>query len=255
MPFTKEQLDEMRTAYGDVRPTYERLLLTFTRHAFREERSREFAHHGFGRRVLLLSRCMFNIFAVCPPDRVEKPSREERADLMINLHAFAFNVFGALDNLAWVLTVERRIKDAAGHELKRTSIGLGPKCEALRGGLSQGFRDQLATFDAWFGQLEDFRHALAHRIPFYVPPFTANEQEHERLRAIEVERYAAISAHEFERADRLDEEEHAIGRFTPWITHSFGERAQIIYFHPQILADWATVRDIADATLRELGLP
>jgi hypothetical protein len=40
----------------------------------------------------------------------------------------------------------------------------------------------------------------------------------------------------------------ALTEFKPWMQHSFGERSKIVVFHPQLLADFATVEArLADA--------
>ena len=67
------------------------------------------------------------------------------------------NLFGALDNLAWIWVSEKPLK------VGKREIGLGPKCELVRISFSPEMRDFLIGLDAWFAHIIDFRDALAHR--------------------------------------------------------------------------------------------
>lgn len=46
----------------------------------------------------------------------------------------------------------------------------------------------LAEHDAWFEYLEDYRHALAHRIPLYIPPRQLGPTAQGEFAAIVVQR-------------------------------------------------------------------
>src|SRR5205085_2909290 len=61
-----------------------------------------------------------------------------------------------------------------GKHLSPMAIGLLPKYVLVRASLPQHFREYLASFDEWFGYLENYRHALAHRVPLYIPPRSLN---------------------------------------------------------------------------------
>jgi len=55
-----------------------------------------------------------------------------------------------------------------------------------------------------------------------------------------------------EEYDRLQLEQKKLGRFRPWMTHSQFEKAPSIVFHPQMLADYATVDEFGRTMLEEL---
>ena len=56
--------------------------------------------------------------------------------------------------------------------LRPKSVGLGKKNIGVRGSLSVTLQEYLKELDPWFEHLENFRHALAHRIPLSIPPYT-----------------------------------------------------------------------------------
>jgi hypothetical protein len=101
--------------------------------------------------------------------------------------------------------------------------------------------------------MEDFCHALAHRIPLYVPPYTVAPANIERHDGLEREKTSAMSRGDFSGYERLDAEQVSLGKFTPAMTHSHSEACGTVAFHAQVLADWNTVAEIADKLLAQLN--
>jgi hypothetical protein len=174
------------------------------------------------------------------------------SDLAINLQGFVFNIFGCLENLAWVWVKEKDIRDSKGEPLVNSQIGFGGKYKFVRKSFSDDFRHYLDGLSEWFSQMEGFRHALAHRIPLYVPPYIVNDEEVAKEQELEQSRREALRRHEFDKYERLTNELDAIGKFVPWMTHSFSEKSRQVVFHPQIIADWNTVVEISEKFLAEL---
>ena len=103
--------------------------------------------------------------------------------------------------------------------------------------------------DEWFAYLDDFRHALAHRIPLYIPPYrvlTSQVADHQQLRGRETE---VLIRGDLEERKRVTAERLALGGFAPCIMHSFEEEAA----HPQMLGDFKTIEELAQKMLVELG--
>src|SRR5712691_8547084 len=105
--YTAEQLAQLQEGYYSVNPAYERLLGEYLSLALANEAAYEFVRHGFVRRLGTLKRCIENVYSVYLPERCDKPTRNECLDLAINLQSFIFNVFGCIDNLAWVWVKEK----------------------------------------------------------------------------------------------------------------------------------------------------
>ncbi|WP_341705020.1 hypothetical protein [Ferrovibrio sp.] len=250
MRYSEAQAAELVEEQRKVRRKHDALLLRFIKYSFKNSRAREYAHHGFMRRIGTLARCIENIYIIYPPARTEKLSKENLTDLTINLQSFIVNVYGCVDNLGWIWVCEKEIKED-GKTLSATKIGLWKKNSVVRQSFSQEFQEYLVGRDDWFGWIQDFRHSLGHRIPLYVPPAAMNEQEVERLKEIETENYAAIVAQDFKKVENLRREQELLGKAMPLMTHSFSEESKKVFFHAQVLADWNTVVELSDKFLSE----
>ena len=55
-------------------------------------------------------RSLMLILNIFPVEREEKLKKSELKDIEINMQAFIFNVFGVLDNLAWVFVFDRKLE-------------------------------------------------------------------------------------------------------------------------------------------------
>jgi Protein of unknown function (DUF4238) len=100
--------------------------------------------------------------------------------------------------------------------------------------------------------IADLRHALAHRIPLYIPPYVIQAPDEAAYKDFETKMSDAIKKHDFAGYDRLSAEQMKLGRFRPWVQHSFEENAAPIVFHAQTLADFNTVEELGRKMLDEL---
>jgi len=196
-------------------------------------------------------RAVENIFAILPVDRESLPDRDELSDASINAQSSWLNVCGSLDNLAWLWVYEKGILTADGKPLPRTQVGLGPKCKVVRQSFSNEFQTHLAKISTWFAGIEGFRHALAHRIPFYIPPFTIDPDKSEEFQKLEVLKESAIQALNLDEHNRLNAEQQKLAKFSPIISHSFQEHSPNIFLHAQLLANFNTVHDLGRRVLVE----
>ena len=159
-----------------------------------------------------------------------------------------FNLFGALDNLAWIWVEEKGIKNEDGNQLREERVGLGKKHKQIRRTFSPEFRQYLNDNHEWFKHLADFRHALAHRIPLYIPRYAiVDAKEYEILQ----KKKDALTADPDE-YDRLTAEQMKRVQFLPVMKHSFSEKSKSVVFHPQVLSDFAMVEEIGKKMLQEL---
>lgn len=194
------------------------------------------------------------MFRVLPPerDREDVATRDDVVDATIAIHAFVTNVVGCIDNLAWVWVCEKPVRAKDGNELEPRAVGLWKNHNQVRDSLSSGFREYLEIREEWFEHIRDFRDTLSHRIPLYIPPYgvrTERQKEHERL---EHEANDALKRLDFEGYDRALAEQQKLGDFLPYFTHSFHERASQVFFHPQLLSDYATIEEFGGKMLAEL---
>lgn len=252
MYFTKQQLDELRQGQAEVDRKYAALQERLIVHSFQTDGGREHANHGLARRLGSLARCVEQLFTLLPPDLETIPDREIVVDATINIQAFIMNAFGFCENVAWVWVHERGVKRPDGRALAESQVGLGRKYKEVRQALTPTFRSYLDQLESWFAHLKDFRDALAHRIPLYIPPYTVHPNDACRIPTLETAAGQALRAHDFEGYEEIQREQLALMRFQPIMTHSLMADAKFVVFHPQLLADFNTLEELAGVLLDEL---
>ena len=256
--FTEEDVSRIQNLRSTIRGRYESLMIHYTQAPFAHPKARELADQGFSRRLQTLVRCVDNVFRIIPPTTTEiRPSADSRRDCAINLQAFISNVFGCMDNLALVWVHERGIRRPNGKEIGPLRIGLGAKSEDVRNSLSEEFRTYLEGegMVKWFTYLEGYRHALAHRVPLYVPGAKLNVAESKRYRALKKQIDEAAQRHDFDEHDRRNEEQDLLGTFVPVMKHSYEEDSPEVPFHEQILMDFLNIDELGKRMVKELKRP
>lgn len=252
MFYSNEALDELQADYRAILRKSHRLSGSYAARNFNNRRAKEFATHGFVRRLQVLVHCIDQVFSILPPDRSDLPTRDNLADATISIHAFVFNVFGSIDNLAWIWVHEKNVRRDDGSQIPNSWIGLSKDHRTVRASLSPEFRQYLDELVGWLDHIEDFRHALAHRIPLYIPPYVVPDDKLQAYHEFEPRLAEALSRNDFATHDRLFDEQRALGDFRPYMTHSFEENAGIVRFHPQMLADFNTIEALGARMLQEL---
>src|SRR6266849_1251084 len=199
MYFSKKSLEVLQADYETMSERCQRLLDAYAAYKYTNARAQEFAMQGFARRLQTIIRCVINTFELLPPEQADLPTREERHDAEINIQAFVFNAFGSIDNLAWIWLMERGITQKDGSAIPSTRVGLSKKNRFVRSSFSSEFRKYLQSLDQWFDHLENFRHALAHRIPLYIPPYVVLDSKQAKYKEIEERMMKTTTREEYER--------------------------------------------------------
>jgi hypothetical protein len=247
-----EQLEKIEETFGEILPKYNRLLLTFSNCRFKSDQAGEYARHGYMRRLGTLRRCIENVFALVPPEMDQIPDRNVLHDAQINIQAYFANAYGGIDNLAWVWVYERGL-DAKIH---RNRVGLRAKHTEVRTTFSQDFQNYLIQLDPWLEYLIEYRDALAHRIPLYIPPGGVRPQNlsayNDLSQRMSDALYVRLDGFEYE---YLSAEQEKLLVFQPLITHSVAETTAHYAFHIQMLADFLTVEELGYKLLDELKRP
>lgn len=246
--YHEKQLAELQEAFEGIEAKTNNLLLKVMAHSFSSEKAKEFAHHGFCRRLQTLRRCVQNVFEIVPPDTVVVPDRERLHDAQINLQAFIANAFGCADNLAWVWVHERGMAAT----MSPLQVGLRTKNVSVRQSLPPALQRYLASIDGWFEYLTDYRDALAHRIPLYIPPGAVRPNNLAPCNDLQDRMNQALLAFDGFEYERLAAEQAKLFFFYPMITHSLQETIGVVHFHPQIIADFRTVEELAIKVFDEL---
>ncbi|TVQ85764.1 MAG: hypothetical protein EA357_00150 [Micavibrio sp.] len=250
--FDQNFLKDLSDGYIKIDDDYQFLSEKYVYFSFQSEKAKEFSQHGLVRRLSTLQRCIENIHNISPPEKWEKLEREALIDLGINLQSFIANIFGCFDNLAWIWAFEKNIKGKSGKDLSRKDIGL-KKEQELYNTLPESIQKYLGEKNDWFVYLTDFRDALVHRIPLYVPPCRVNDAEAKEMKRLESKIWECIKEHRFDDSEALRAEQDRLGQFVPLMMHSYYEsKSPIVYFHAQMLCDWGGVVELAKLFLKEL---
>jgi hypothetical protein len=244
--FSQKKLTELDEQRGKLVRQYLDLVLRFRARSYRSERGKEYALHGFSRRLEILRAAIDQVFLALPPDLEEIPDQTEILTATIAIQAFVLNV----DNLAWVWVFEKGVTATDGAELDPKMVGLWKR--GVQDSMSVKFRKYVNDRKPWFESINGFRDSLAHRIPLYIPPHgvkKSNLEEHSRL---EHEASATLARGDSAAYDRARDQQKKRGEFRPCITHSFYEKSGVVFFHFQLLSDWLTVEEAALKLLNEL---
>lgn len=253
MYFSQDALKMLAEGYSAIDIKLNRLIASYGALDLKNARAREFARQGFPRRLKVMVRCIKNVFTLIPPEREALPSADELADATINIQGFVFNTYASIDNLAWIWMFEKGQKRHDGTPIPDNYVGLGPNNESVRGTLSPEFQAHLSGLDDWLKFLAGLRHALAHRIPLYIPPYVIQNADAAAYNGLAAKLAAAVKKKDFVAYDALSSERLKLGRFQPWISQSYAEGAKPVVFHPQMLSDFNTVDELGQKMLAELG--
>ena len=181
--YTNEQAEELTLSVIEVRCETLELVKSYLRHRFKDDSARDYALYGLCRRLYLMRHCMERVFELIPPDIAQPPEKTSLNDATAFLHAFTINVFGCIDNLAHVWVKEQSVQGATG-PLKSSQIGFSSSNKEVISSLKEELRGYVTgkEFRNWHDNyLKPWRHPLAHRIPFFVPPHVYVGDESSRI--------------------------------------------------------------------------
>lgn len=252
MPYDKCSLKEITTKYQDTSRIHAQLMLRLMSllSKLKNDKSKEYLMQGAGRRLNILSRCIENIFSISPLGQTEQLAQDKLTDLVINLHAFFVNISGLFDNLGWVFAFENDLvgKSEDG-KLQRTDIGLFNRKTQMR--LPDALRTYLQSdhWRAWYSEYsKNYRDALAHRIPLYVPRSILRGADQEKYREFEVQLQTLdLTKHEnLEIYGDILEQQKRLGQASPFFAHSTGEEGRPVFLHAQVIADYATIEEVVN---------
>ncbi|TBY12097.1 hypothetical protein [Rhizobium laguerreae] len=250
--FSEKALADLENALAEVTPKALALREKYVRHSFNTARGKEYALHGFARRLDGLAHCINTVFKAVPPDGNGIPERESLIKAAVNIQAFLINVAGCCDNAAWVWVFEKGVTHSDGSALAQKMVGLTSEHKVVWKSLSKDFRIYLSSRRSWLKHVKAFRDSLAHRIPLYVPPHTVRPEDTEEYQRLEHESFAALLGGDLNQYEALDSKQKELMNFSPVMVHSIAEKSPMALFHAQMLADFATVEELGEQLLNEL---
>ncbi len=246
MEYTKEQIEQLNNSFQDIEEKFRERFFNIPKITFKEKRANEFFRHGFFRRFQMLFHCVERVFEIYPPDRIRILEDEERFDLEAFIQTFTINLYGAIDNIAWIVNEEHKL---GLNVLKITLYNKEFQKYFSKEFIDYIYNDKNGGFKNWYDKhCKSFRHALGHRIPLYIPPCGVNNID--RYQEIGIQRQRAILEYNFDKVEELDKEEKSLEHILPLYVHSFEENSPYVYMHFQLIADFRTIIELYDNFLK-----
>jgi hypothetical protein len=250
MFYDEQSLNEITAKYENIGTTRFQLLrqLGSLLPKLTNDKAKEYLMQGASRRVNTVTRCIENIFHIFPIGQTEHLSRPALTDLGINLHAFFVNTSGLFDNLGWVFVFEHDLLGQRKHgKLERNDVGLFQTETQKR--LPEALQTYLQSdrLSNWYSDYsKNYRDALAHRIPLYVPPSIFSPVDSDKYLELEaqLQRLDLTEHKDLEIYGDILQQQERLGRPSPWFVHSVGEDARPVFLHAQVIADYATIEEV-----------
>lgn len=245
MSFLKQDdVDKIKSEFALINSRYSDLTIKLWKlhNSLKTDKAKEYLSHGVMRRMGIMMRSIENVFTIFPIERIKLLSMDELRDVDINLHAFCINIFGLLDNLAWVLIHEKQ----PAAKIDKMSVGLYK--EKTQEYLTEEFRRYLNSerMKKWYAEyLTNYRDALSHRIPLYVPPKTLTPEQASQVKQIENKIADCYKSCDLDMIEKLCKEQDSIGDVCFLVSHAFSESKSIV-LHAQLIADFNTIEEIVE---------
>tara|TARA_B100001057_G_C22793750_1_gene928723 strand:+ start:454 stop:1209 length:756 start_codon:yes stop_codon:yes gene_type:complete len=247
--YSDDQIDEFETNKRDWLARGSKLTTSFLTHRFKNERAERFSREGFARRLGYLEHIFERIEEIYPPNCTNADRRVVR-DAEVLLQSFTMNVFGALDNLAWVWALENDLRNAKGSPLGPSEMVFsGRRSKALRKSLSKELKNSVDESADWFDIIGLYRHGVAHQIPLYIPR-NLNPKEVRKVEEYRAEINNCIKRGDWRRVSELNSRIYALGDFGPYM--ALCEPHPPMLLHPQMVCDYATVVNLGELILKAL---
>ena len=242
--FEQNHINQIKSEFALINSRYSDLTIELWKlhNSLKTDKAKEYLSHGVMRRMGIMMRSIENVFTIFPIERIKLLSMDELRDVDINLHAFCINIFGLLDNLAWVLIHEKQ----PAAKIDKMSVGLYK--EKTQEYLTEEFRRYLNSerMKKWYAEyLTNYRDALSHRIPLYVPPKTLTPEQASQVKQIENKIADCYKSCDLDMIEKLRKEQDSIGDICFLVSHAFSEGKSII-LHAQLIADFNTIEEIVE---------
>jgi hypothetical protein len=208
------------------------------------QKVKDYLNHGVGRRLNVIRLSIQKIYELFPPSQDEVLPKATIHEVQIYLQAFVINVSGIFENWAWAFVLRHDLLEKIGGMF---SVGMfRPETQQC---LPASLKDYVTTEPriAWHRYMKDYRDALAHRIPLYVPPSAITRKDVETYNQMEVRKQELYDARDWDELERVSDEQESLGRAYPVFLKEFSNRreGQPIWLHPQLNADGALVLEFA----------
>jgi hypothetical protein len=202
---------------------------------------RDYLNYGVGRRLNVIQLSIQKIYDLFPPSQVEFLPKNIINEVQAYLQAFVINVSGIFDNWAWAFVLRHDLLEKIGGKFH-----VGMFLDGTGQCLPPRLKDYVTTEPrvSWHKTyMKDYRDALAHRIPLYVPPWRIDPRDVDAYRQMDVRKQELLDARNWVELERVTDEQERLCKALPAFLKDFSSPE--VYFHPQLNADGALVLEFA----------
>ena len=245
-------VDQLTYEYRKIKSEWgfiNRFLYIIGQENLKSENARKYLHHGLGRRLGNMVRCIDNIYRIWPLN-ITSLKKEDIMDVEINLESFIINCDAIFNNITHIWIEEKK----PSKKLKLQEIGLNKSCKKMRELFSDEFQKKLKFFDLWFETITNTRNSLAHRIPPYIPPYSIDSKDKQQVTRLYKEKDRLLLSGDIKSYNKISAEIRLYKRFIPFMAQSDikTQKDSYLYFHQKIISDWRNIVVILEDFFEEL---
>lgn len=219
MKYIENNFEEIDSKYLETMQSYLDFIDSVSKfeQVLKSEKAKNFCRYGICRKIVHIRFCLNRFYNIFILESEGNPiPSETRLEQTAFLNYFLISVSGGIDNLALIFAYENN------WEFPPSNISV------LRSNFRQKLPGELISilnkYDDWLKKyLKDYRDAAAHRIAPYVLPYLQNEKTGEKV-------YDSCFVHDFNEAIHVQ-------------------------FHPQMLVDAITFKDIIEVGIKSFNHP
>lgn len=156
-----------------------RLIMIILDGVFPQTQLYHFAYYGLLRRIKILNKCVENIFSIRDFYSEAIPSDDELNSITINLQCFIINLYGVLENLAWLYAI---CIDYNGTKFDNSFFA---KKRKLLNTLPENIKESFIGDGKWLDHIKNIRDLLAHQVPLYIPPYYVIMEKKDKWQTLE----------------------------------------------------------------------
>lgn len=156
-----------------------RLIMIIVNGVFPQTQLYHFAYYGLLRRIKILNKCVENIFSIRDFYSEAIPSDDELNSITINLQCFIINLYGVLENLAWLYAI---CIDYNGTKFDNSFFA---KKRKLLNTLPENIKESFIGDGKWLDHIKNIRDLLAHQVPLYIPPYYVIMEKKDKWQTLE----------------------------------------------------------------------
>ena len=201
----------------------------------KSERALCYFVYGLSRRLQMIIENVRFFQETIQQNRKEPLSIDETTKASIHLNSLYVQLYGALDNIAWMFVYEKDIYDEDNIEQtnRKREVGLFNRSFLKNIGeinpILNEYREYLKIKKKWYLKMSELRAPSTHRMPLYVIPSVLNNAEGEQYLLFQNLHASEVKKLNFDDAGKHLDQIQSLGEFSPYFAHDPNDQPLPIY--------------------------